>query len=316
MLRCRRFRHKQFVAALGLVFLVVGPSAHASTVTLDFDAPDYAVGDTITRIGDINFLPSATVFAPTRVATFSGTQAAKVPSTCASTLCPNQAYQMEIRFGSGPPPQFPTGPWIWRAADTVSVRVGADSVALSCFPEGTSCAMYVRLRGWNQQGIPVADSNDVLLFDVSSLVTGAYSAPITREISIHDPFASIVRVTLVYGRDTHHDIGFPGEPQIDHLVVNFPDNPPTHFPLTQSPTIQITEPVNGSQPAFPYKVRLRGSVTTFAGIGAFCITENAPAPNYNDCHDYADLQPGNTFDVPIPDGAFGPGSKHADCDGV
>ena len=67
-----------------------------------------------------------------------------------------------------------------------------------------------------------------------------YRVDITREISIHDPFANIVRVTLVYGQDTHHDIGFLGEPQIDHLVVNFPDNPPTHIPLTRAPTIQIT----------------------------------------------------------------------------
>src|SRR5262249_29132272 len=152
-------RYRQFIAALGLASLVVGPSARASTVTLDFDSPDYAVGDTIARVGDINFLPGAVVFAPMRVPTFSGTQSAKGPTICTSPDCPNQAYQMEIRFGSGPPPQFPTGPWIWRAADTVSVRVGADSVALSCFPEGTSCAMYARLRGWNQDGIPVADSN-------------------------------------------------------------------------------------------------------------------------------------------------------------
>jgi len=303
--------NKRFATLLmvWLVSLVVSQSAGASTVTLDFDAPDYAVGDSVTRIGDINFLPSATVFAPTRVATFSGTQALKVPSTCASALCPNEAYRMEIRFGSGPPSQNPKGPWIWRAADNVSVRVGADSIALSCFPEGTSCAMYARLRGWNQNGIPVADSNDVRLFDSSSLATGAYSAPITREISIHDPFASIVRVTLDYGRDTHHDIGFPGEPQIDHLVVNFPDKPTTNVAQTPAPTIQITEPVDGSQRPFPYQVRLRGSVTTSAGIGAFCVTENAPVPNYTDCHDYADLQPDNTFDVSIPDGALGPGQN-------
>jgi hypothetical protein len=304
MLRC-----KQFVAALGLVFLAVGSPARAITITLDFDAPDYAVGDTVTRIGDINFISGATVFAPAHVPTFSGTQAVKVPSTCASTLCPNQAYQMLIRFGSGPPPQIPNGPWILRAADAVSVRVGADSIALPCFPEGNSCAMYARLRGWNRDGVPVADSGDVLVLDTSSLTTGGYSAPITREISINDPFASIVAVTLVYGQDTHHDIGFPGEPQIDHLVVDFPDNPPANVPSVQPPTVQITGPVNGSQPTFPYQVQLRGSVTTFAGIGAFCISENTPPPSYGDCHDYADLQPGNTFNVPIPDGALSPGQN-------
>jgi hypothetical protein len=303
------FRLKLLAAAVCLAFLIAALPARGSTVTLDFDAPDFTVGDTIPRIGDVNFLPSGIVFAPSHVPTFSGTQALKVPSVCASVLCPNQAYQMEIRFGSGPPSQIPNGPWIWRAADTVSVRVGADSVALSCFPEGTTCPMYARLRGWNKDNIPVADSNDVFLFDASSLATGAYSAPITREISIHDPFASIVRVTLVYGHDTHHDNGFPGEPQIDHLVVNFPDSPPNGVPLPRVPTIQITAPLNGAQPAFPYQVRLKGSVTTYAGIGAFCITENVPLPNYTDCHDYADIQPGNTFDVLIPDGALRPGQN-------
>src|SRR5882757_3342041 len=180
-----------------LVGMVVCLSTQAETITLDFDAPDFAIGAAIPRVGDINFLPSATIFGPVQVATFSGTQALKVSATCATPDCTNHAYRMELRFGSGPPPQLPAGPWVWRRADSVSMRVGADSIALSCFPEGTSCAIYARLRGWDEHGIAVADSNDVFLLDTTSLANGGYKAPITREITIHDPLARIVQATLV-----------------------------------------------------------------------------------------------------------------------
>jgi hypothetical protein len=274
----------------------------AQTVTLDFDAPAFALGSQVGQVDDITFRPSATVFTPARVVTFSGTQALKVPTICATPQCTNNAYRMEIRFGQ--PLPAPAGAWLWKRADSVSIRIGADAIATSCFPEGTNCAMYARLTGFNDQDQPVATSSDLLLLDTSSLSTGGFSAPITRQISIGDPRASIVRVVLVYGKDTAHDANppFPGEPQIDHLVVNFPAVPPTPPPTPAAPSISINEPVAGPPRNFPYQLRLRGTVTVPGALAAFCYRVNAPTPGLNDCRNIADLRPDDTFDISIPDG--------------
>jgi hypothetical protein len=281
--------------------------AHAATVTLDFDAPDFATGELVTQVGDINFRPGTVVFSPARVATFSGTQALKVASTCTTADCTNNAYRMDIRFGQ--PLPAPADAMLWRRAESVSLRVGADSIANSCLPEGTSCAIYARLSGWDANGNRVADSYDVFLLDATSLSTGGYRAPITREISIRDPLARIVRVALVYGKDTfNHDAmpTFPGEPQIDHLVVGFPDALPTDGAAPPPPMIQITAPVNGSQRSLPYQVQLQGSISVPGGLAAFCYRVNAPFPRGNDCRDNVQLHSDNTFNIAIRDSQLGP----------
>lgn len=307
-----------FVCGLSVVFIAIEPRtiSHSrevprpidETITLDFDAPDFAAGSSVGQIGDISFGPAATVFTPTRVATFSGTQALKVSATCATPECTNGAYRMGIRFGQ----PLPGGAWLPRRAESVSMRIGADAIASFCFPE-TSCPIYARLRGFDDRNNPVADSFDVFLLDASSLVNnGAYSAPITREISIRDPLARIVSVTLVYGKDTfNHDFQpmFPGEPQIDHLVVKFTDRVAQPVPTPAAPVIRIHEPISGGQAFVPYRVRLRGSITAAGGLAAFCYRVNAPVPISDDCRNNTDLRSDNTFDIDVPDSLLGKGAN-------
>jgi len=172
--------------------------ARAGTVTLDFDAPDFLNGDTIPAVGDINFLPAARVFTPTHVSTFSGAQALRVNGVCATPACTSGAYRMVIRFGQSLPG---TNGWLNTPADSVSMRIGADAINTSCFPEGTSCAIWARLTGYDAQGGIVADSQDVFLLDALSNPT-----PITRDIHVNDPYGRIVGIILVYGKDTFsHD---------------------------------------------------------------------------------------------------------------
>src|ERR1043166_2995154 len=115
--------YRTLVAALLCSVPVMMPlTAIAQTVTLDFDAPLFAPGNQVGQVGDITFRPAAVVFAPTRVATFSGTQALKVAGTCATPDCTNSAYRMEIRFGQ--PLPAPAGAWLWKRADSVSMRIG------------------------------------------------------------------------------------------------------------------------------------------------------------------------------------------------
>src|SRR5215467_3433668 len=288
-------------------FLASATTTSAQTVTIDFDSPDYLSGTVLNRVDNINFHSSATLFTPTHVVTYSGTQALRVSDVCQTTDCPNNAYRMDIRFGQ---PLTPTGSIISpKRADSVSMMMGADSIGLSCFPEGTSCAIYARLSGFDDQGHLVADSGDVFLLDSSSLSTGAYSAPINHPIAITDPQARIVRVTLVYGKGTfNHDGGipFPGEPQIDHLVVNFPETLPAQGTPPPAPTVQITAPVNGSQRSVPYHVHLQGSVTAPGGLATFCYGVNTPEPNESGCHNNTDLHPDDTFDIDIPDNMLVP----------
>jgi len=92
--------------------------------------------------------------------------------------------------------------------------------------------MYAYLTGLDDKGTIVARSDDVLLFNAGSV--GGLNANIDKEIRVDDAAARIVRVELVYGKSTFsHDpvIPYPGEPQIDHLVVSFPDTPPVQPPL-------------------------------------------------------------------------------------
>jgi hypothetical protein len=288
-------------------FLASAATTAAQTVTIDFDAPDYLSGTVLNRVDNINFHSPATLFTPTHVVTYSGTQALRVSDVCQTTDCTNNAYRMDIRFGQ---PLTPTGSIISpKRADSVSMMMGADSIGLSCFPEGTSCAIYARLSGFDDQGHLIADSGDVFLLDSSSLSTGAYSAPINHPIAITDPQARIVRVTLVYGKGTfNHDGGipFPGEPQIDHLVVNFPETLPSQGTPPPAPTLQITAPINGSQRSVPYGVHLQGSVTAPGGLATFCYGVNTPEPNESGCHNNTDLHPDDTFDIDIPDNMLGP----------
>jgi hypothetical protein len=217
---------------------------------------------------------------------------------------------MEIRFGQ--PLPAPAGAWLWKRADTVSMRFGADSIANSCFPEGTTCPIFARLSGFDAQDNLVADSYDVFLLDASSFSSGGYRAPITKEIGITDPQARIVRVVLVYGKQTfNHDTQppFTGEPQIDHLVVNFPATLPPPGPIPAAPIIRIDEPANGSQRSVPYNVRLRGSVTVPGGLAGFCYRVNAPVPSGNDCRNNADLAADYSFNIDIPDRLMGGGAN-------
>jgi hypothetical protein len=303
--------------AIGLVALasLAQPlTALAATVTLDFDAPEYSNGNSLSLVGDIGFRPAATVFTPTRVATFSGTQALKVSNVCTTPDCTNGAYRMEIRFGQ--PLPVPANAWLWRRADSVSMHIGADSINSSCFPEGTNCSIYARLSGFDDQGNRVADSQDVFLLDAFSFAGGGgLGAPITREIHVNDPFARIVSVVLVYGKNTFsHDsttTPLPGEPQIDHLVVNFPDTPPPTAQPPSAPSVQISEPANASQRTYPFQTRLRGSVSVPGGLAAFCYRINGPpgAISDVDCNNNGDLKPDSTFDIPIADDALNAGAN-------
>ena len=307
------FTNLSAVGLMALATLALPPGATAATVTLDFDAPQYSNGNSISLVGDIGFRPAAIVFTPAHVPTFSGTQALKVASVCTAPDCPNGTYRMVIRFGQPLPGS--ANAMLWRRADSVSMRIGADAINTACFPEGTSCAIYARLSGFDDQGNRVADSQDVFVVDASTTIAAGLAAPITREIHVSDPFARIVSVALVYGRDTfsHDSIAFPlpGEPQIDHLVVNFPDTLPPQQPPPAAPSVQITEPVNSSQRHAPYQTRLRGSVTVPGGIAAFCYRLNASpgAIGAADCKNNADLKPDLSFDVPITDDSLKAGAN-------
>ena len=295
-------RTLKIVLLAHLAFLISAAKTAAQTVTLDFDSPDYLSGTLLNRVDNINFVPAASLFTPTHVVTYSGTQALRVSATCQTTECTDNAYRMDIRFGM---PLTPNGSLLSpKRADSVSMMIGADSIASSCFPEGTSCAIYARLSGFNEQGNLVADSGDIFLLDASALSTGSYSTPITHQIAIADPQARIVSVTLVYGKGTfNHDgsIPFPGEPQIDHLVVNFPETLPQQGTPFFPPTVRITAPANGSQRSMPYQVNLQGSVNAPGGLATFCYNVNAPVPSESGCHNNTDLHPNNTFDIDIPD---------------
>ena len=301
------------IALAALALFALPQAATAETVTLDFDAPEFSNGTSIPLDGDIGFRPAATVFTPTRVATFSGTQALKVAGVCTTPDCPNGAYRMVIRFGQ--PLPAPANAMLWRHADSVSMRIGADQINTACFPEGTSCAIYARLSGFDEQGNRVADSQDVFLVDASTTVASGLATPITREIYVSDPSARIVSVSLVYGRDTfaNDSVAFPltGEPQIDHLVVNFPDTPPPPEPSPAAPNVQIAEPVNSSQRYAPYQTRLRGSVSVPGGIAAFCYRLNAPPGPIRaaDCHDNANLKQDLSFDISIADDTLRAGAN-------
>ena len=284
-------------------------SAQTTTVTLDFDQPEYTVGTTLQNEGDINFMQGTQVFQPSHVMTFSGTQALKLTTSCADATCSNNSYLMEIRFGT-PLPLTHNG-FLWKRASSVSVRVGADVIATGCFPEGTDCSMYAYLSGLDEQGNVVARSDDVLLFNAGSV--GGLNANIDKEIRVDDAAARIVRVVLVYGKSTFsHDpqIPYPGEPQIDHLVVAFPDNPPTPSPLPVAPTLTITAPMTGIAVSQPYLVHLQGSVTASGKPAAFCYSLNVtPASVSTDCRDGASLKPDNSFDIAIDGAKLNPGAN-------
>jgi len=179
--------------------------------------------------------------------------------------------------------------------------VGADVIATGCFPEGTDCSMYAYLTGLDDKGTIVARSDDVLLFNAGSV--GGLNANIDKEIRVDDAAARIVRVELVYGKSTFsHDpvIPYPGEPQIDHLVVSFPDTPPVQPPLPLAPTLNITAPMTGNTVSQPYLVRLQGSVTGSGKPAAFCYSLNAaPASVPADCRNGSSLKPDNTFDIAV-----------------
>jgi hypothetical protein len=295
------FNHSRATAVLGLAALFTAGPVFAETVTIDFDAPEYSAGVSVGKVGDVNILPAGTVFVP-NVATFTGTQALRSALSCTSPGCTNNAYLMQFRFGDSLP--YTNNGWLYRPASRVSFRVGASSVAQSCFPEGTSCAMYASVSAYDSNGTPVVAQQDVFLFDAGT----GYSAPITRDITLVDAQARIARVALTFGKGTlAHDIGFPGEPQIDHLEVEFPDTPPPTGPLPAAPTIQITEP-SGSRAA-PFNVHLRGSVNAPGGVAAFCYRLNQPLPSGPGCTGLSLLQPNKSFDITIPDHELAAGAN-------
>jgi hypothetical protein len=293
----------RILGALILWVLLALTGTQAQTVTADFDSPTFASGQVISTTGDISFESPVVVFKPTRVSTFSGTQALKNVSVCESSACNNGAYSMIFNLAHG--------------ADSVSLRVGADSVPFECFPEGTTCAMYARLIGYQrglalpggkQNYIQVADSKDVFLFDASTAI-----APITTELKISDLTgqARIERLELRVGKGAFSenlDIGYPGQPQIDHLVVNIPTNPPPASQRPAPPTIRITAPNNGQQLTFPYGIHLKGSVAAPGGVAAFCYGLNTLPPKDPDaCRNNNKLQANNTFDIVIDDADLKPG---------
>ena len=74
--------------------------------------------------------------------------------------------------------------------------------------------------------------------------------------------------------------------------------------------MQISEPGNGSQRAYPYQTRLRGTVSVPGGLAAFCYRLNAPAVSHeSDCRNNADLRSDSSFDVPIDDSALAAGAN-------
>jgi hypothetical protein len=295
------------------VALLAPACSLATTVTLDFDTPDFAPGQVVQDISQIHFAGGAVVFHPTSVATFTGNQALKRSVICSDPTCANGAYRMVIRFGASLP--YPPGALLPIGADSVSMRVGVDSISSTCFPEGTTCPVYARLVGYDRSGVPVASTPDVLLLDSSALTkTGSFTTPITREMKIVDPNARIVSVAIVYGRDTfsHDPVSFTGEPQIDHLVVDFPDQPPNPGNAPPVPTVAITAPLSGTTLSYPYNVQLNGSVTAPGGLAAFCYTLNAlPPAQAADCSNGADLRPDDSFQIPLDNARLAAGANTA-----
>ena len=296
------------MVVVALVGLLAAPGAFAATVTLDFD--DVPNGIQVSQVDDINFVPPARVFNPVQVSTFSGSQALKVSGVCATPDCPNGAYRMLIRFGQ-PLPLLPNA-MLWRRAERVSMRIGADSLNTVCIPENTSCAVYARLYGYDENGTPVVASSDVFLLDTLS-TNGTLRTPITHPIEISDPFARIVSASLVYGKETFlHDAipPLPGEPQIDHLEVTFPETLPPPPTPPAPPTVQIVAPVNGSQRTYPYQTRLRGSIAVPGGLSTFCYRLNAPpVARQSECRNNTDLRPDSTFDIGVADSALAAGAN-------
>ncbi len=288
-------------------FAVPSLKAQTTTVTLDFDEPEFQNGSSIQTVGDITFFHGAKVFQPTHVMTFSGNQSLRPPANCADSACTNGSFRMDIRFGT-PLPNTNNG-WLWRRAQSVSMRIGADTVATGCFPEGTDCSMYAYLVGLDDHAAIVARSDDVLLYS-AAFATG-FMTNIDKEISLDDPAARIVRVVLVYGKDTFsHDpaIPYPGEPQIDHLVVIFPDNPPAQTQVPAAPTVQISAPADGASLFQPYQVQLQGSVNLSGKPSGFCFELNQPVPTLAvDCREGQRLSANNTFDIFIDDAQLKPG---------
>lgn len=297
------------LSAAALVAPLALSSPQATTVTLDFDQPEFTAGDVLQNEGDINFQNGAKVFHPSHVTTFSGTQALRVPTNCADAACTNFSYLMAIRFGAALPGT--NNGFLWRRASSVSMRIGADSIAVGCFPEGTDCSMYGYLIGIDEQGATVARSDDVLLYNAGSPL--GLSSNIDKEIRVDDAAARIVRVVLVYGKNTYsHDasIPYPGEPQIDHLVVVFPDNPPPPSQLPPAPTVQITAPLPAAALLEPFHVHLQGSVTVSGKAAAFCHFLNAAPPTLaSGCQNGQDLKPNNTFDIAIDDARLNAGAN-------
>jgi hypothetical protein len=302
-------------AIIAPILMLLSTSLQAATVTLDFDPPDYAAGDVLTSVGKVIFLPNAVVFQPTHVTTFTGTQALRGTTTCADGACNNGAYHMDIRFGI--PLPIPKGAVLTSRAQSVSVRVGADTLSQSCFPEGTTCPLYVRMVGYDDQGNPVADTYDVLLLDSSSLSNpnaSGYNAPIATELTIADAAARIVSISIFYGKGTFsHDAmtsSYPGEPQIDHLVVVFPDSTTTSTTPPAKPSITISAPTDGSQRAYPYQARLQGSLTAPGGLAAFCYRLDGSTPTQADCNNNALLNSSTqTFDIALADADLRPGAN-------
>src|SRR6185295_14362441 len=161
-----------------------------------------------------------------------------------------------------------------------------------CFPEGTSCPFFARLRGYDAAGLIVADSRDVLIADSFSNGKG----PIATPISISDCAARIRSADIVVGNEILNPDRHPGRVQIDHLSFTVPSQPCNPHP--NPPSILIIRPSNNTKYDEYGQVPVYGLVTAPGGVSSFCVgaNESAPPPP-------AQCLQANAV---APDGTFGP----------
>ncbi len=269
-----------------LLLLVQNPILHAETVVLDFDPPTFQSGQILGWVGNIGFLGNATVFQPTGVSTQTPPFALHTAQWCESATCNNGAHSLSIIFR--------------KKASEVSLRVGSEPTPPAnsfCFPEGTDCGVYARLVGYDGN-IPFVVTQDVEIFNAFS-AGGSLSSPITKELTVSDPYGRISEVRLFVGKGTStHDIDNPGRAQIDSLRVKFLEGPAPPPPLPPSlPTVQILQPSTSIN--FPYRFSIEGTWTAPAGLYALCVRVNEPIPVPNQLCTNNTILDGSRFSIEL-----------------
>ena len=151
-----------------------GADALGATTTVRFDPPDYeedervfsVPGAALSRVGIVDARPE----------TASPPNALRPLDPCdPESGCGNLANRLDLT--------------LTKRVNGVSMAVGAWNVANDCFPEGTTCPVWARLIGFDEDGGAVADSGDIQVADL-------LSPSVTERVAISDPLSRVVSATL------------------------------------------------------------------------------------------------------------------------